>query len=285
MRLPAPLIVNHPDSGKRVSIRHQSLPFWPWLLVGTAWAVTLLAVFTGHTEWGDHHYLLHDSGLPLFSALGFFLVSWQVMILAMMVPSLAPLLRQMTSGVPASTRRPGATAMFLLFLVGYDLIWTAFGCVAFFGDAMLHELVENWSWLGAHDTIIATGALALAGVYQFTPGKARFLMACQTLSQAPSQRADMTRLDTACRAGAGAGCAHLGSCWALMLVMFGVGMGSLVWMAALTGVMASEQVLRSRALALRWPVGLIFCALAVLTVALPAETPGRLGLAGLLPFW
>jgi predicted metal-binding membrane protein len=275
MRLPAPLIINHPDSGKRVSIRQESLPFCPWLLVGTAWAVTLLAVFTGHTEWGDHHYLLHDSGLPLFSALGFFLVSWQVMILAMMIPSLTPLLRQMTSGVPKSTRTPGATAM---FLVGYDLIWMAFGCVAFFGDALVHALVENWSWLGAHDTIIATGALALAGVYQFTPGKARFLMACQ----APSQRADMTGLDAACRAGAGAGRAHLGSCWALMLAMFGVGMGSLVWMAALTGVMASEQLLRSRALALRWPVGLIFCALAVLTVA---ETPGRLGLAGLLPFW
>jgi predicted metal-binding membrane protein len=276
MRLPAPLLINHRDSGKRVSIRHESLPFWPWLLVGTAWAVTLLAVFTGHTEWGDHHYLLHDSGLPLFSALGFFLVSWQVMILAMMVPSLAPLLRQMTSGVPESTRTPGAIAM---FLAGYDLIWTAFGCVAFFGDALLHELVENWSWLASHDTIIATGALALAGIYQFTPGKARFLMACQ----APAQRADVTRLDAACRVGAGAGRAHLGSCWALMLAMFAVGMGSLVWMVALTGVMMAEQLLRTRALALRWPVGLTFCALAVLALALSAAASGRFGLAGLLP--
>jgi predicted metal-binding membrane protein len=278
MRLPAPLFIDHRDQEKPDQTYRGSLPFWPWLLVVAAWAVTLLAMLTRHTEWGDHHYLLRDSGLPLFSALGFFLVSWQVMILAMMVPSLTPLLRQMTSGVPESTRAPGAIAM---FLAGYDLIWTAFGCVAFFGDALIHSLVENWSWLGSHDTIIATGALALAGVYQFTPVKARFLTACQ----APSQRADVSRLDASCRAGAGAGRAHLGSCWALMLAMFGVGMGSLVWMAALTGVMAAEQFLRTRALALRWPVGLIFCALAVLTVALPAQTPGRLGLAGLLPFW
>jgi len=240
--------------------------------------VTLLAVSTRHTEWGDHHYLLQASGLPIVSALGFFLVSWQVMILAMMVPSLTPLLRQMTSGDGVSTRAPGAIAM---FLAGYDLIWTAFGCVAFFGDALIHNLVEKWSWLGSHDTIIATGALALAGVYQFTPVKARFLRVCQ----APSQRTDMTCLDDACRSGAGAGCSHLGSCWALMLAMFGVGMGSLVWMAALTGVMTAEQFLRAHALTLRWPVGLIFCALAVLTVALSAAPPGRFGLAGLRPFW
>jgi predicted metal-binding membrane protein len=273
--------MNQRDSGNRSTTYRRSLPLWLWLLVGVAWAVTLVAVFTGHTEWGDHHYLLRDSGLPFFSALGFFLVSWQVMILAMMVPSLTPVLRQMTSGVPESTREPGAIAM---FLAGYDLIWTAFGCVAFFGDALIHSLVKNWSWLGAHDTIIAMGVLALAGVYQFTPGKAHFLLACQ----APSQRADMSPLDnvdTASRAGASAGRSHLGSCWALMLAMFGVGMGSLVWMAALTGVMVAEQLLQTRALAFRWPVGLIFCALAVLTVALPAQTPGHLGLAGLQPFW
>jgi predicted metal-binding membrane protein len=278
MRLPAPLFINHRDQENPEQTYRGSLPFWPWLLVVAAWAIALLAVFTGHTEWGDHHYLLQTSDLPFFSALGFFLVSWQVMILAMMFPSLTPLLRQMTSGDGVSAREPGAIAM---SLAGYDLVWTAFGCVALLGDALLHRLVENWSWLGSHDMIIATGLLALAGVYQFTPVKARYLRACQ----APSQRADLTRLDDACRFGAGAGCAHLGSCWALMLAMFGVGMGSLVWMAALTGVMAAEQFLRARALALRWPVGLIFCALAVLTVALPAAPPGRFGLAGLLPFW
>jgi predicted metal-binding membrane protein len=276
MRLLAARPMNRRDSRKSISTYRWNLPLW--LLIGSAWAITVLAVLTRHTEWGDHHYLLRDSGLPLFSALGFFLISWQVMILAMMVPSLTPLLRQMTSGVPECTRVPGALAR---FLVGYDLIWTGFGCVAFFGDALVHGLVENWSWLGAHDTIIATGLLALAGVYQFTPVKARFLTACQ----ASSQRTDMTCLDNACRSGAGAGYAHLGSCWALMLAMFGVGMGSLVWMAALTGVMAAEQFLRARALTLRWAVGLIFCALAVLTVALPAAPPGRFGLAGLLPFW
>ena len=33
----------------------------------------------------------------------------------------------------------------------------------------------------------------------------------------------------------------LGCCWALMLVMFGVGIGSLAWMAALAGIMTIEK--------------------------------------------
>jgi predicted metal-binding membrane protein len=281
MRLLAPRLIkliNPRDSGRRAPASHWSLPLW--LLVGVAWVVTLLAVVSRHTEWGDHHYLLRDSGFPFFSALGFFLVSWQVMILAMMGPSLTPLLRQMTSGVPASTRAPGAIAMFLMLLAGYDLIWTAFGCVAFFGDALVHGLVENWSWVGAHDTIIAIGLLAIAGVYQFTPRKTRFVMACWDESHGFSwpQRADMNRLDAASRAGARTGYAHLGSCWALMLVMFGLGMGSLVWMVALTGVMMAEQVGGPRAIALRWLVGAIFCALAALMLALP----DRAGVARLL---
>ncbi len=32
-----------------------------------------------------------------------------------------------------------------------------------------------------------------------------------------------------------------GCCWALMLVMFGLGMSSLAWMAVLTGVMVVEK--------------------------------------------
>jgi predicted metal-binding membrane protein len=287
MRFPAGLQTHKRNSAKS----EERSPTYPrsvvlWLLVGAAWAVTLLAVFTRHTEWGDHHYLLQASGLPFVSALGLFLASWQVMILAMMVPSLAPLLPQM-SGAYNPARAPGSHALFLLFLAGYDLVWTAFGCAAFFGDALLHELVESWSWLGTHDAIIATGLLGLAGVYQFTLRKTRFQIACRAEAYAFSQlqRAEMSRLDTAGRAGARTGLTHLGSCWALMLALVGLGMGSLVWMAALTGVMLAEQLCGPRANTLRWSVGVVCLALAVLTLAPPATLPDRFELAGPQFFW
>jgi predicted metal-binding membrane protein len=281
MRLPAILVVKQRYAEKRASAQRWSPLPWLWLLVSAAWAATLLAVITRHTEWGDHHYLLQASGLPFVSALGFFLASWQVMILAMMVPCIAPLLCQSTAAARTCANPRGSLAM---CLAGYDLVWTAFGCAAFLGDAFIHHLVASWSWLEVHQTIIATGLLAVAGAYQFTPHKGRHMRTCQgeLAGSSESQRADMARLDTAGRAGARHGRSHLGSCWALMLAMFGVGMGSLVWMVALTGVMVAEQLIGSRAL--RWAVGVIFCALAILTLALPATLSDRAGLAGSLLF-
>jgi predicted metal-binding membrane protein len=44
--------------------------------------------------------------------------------------------------------------------------------------------------------------------------------------------------------GARHGLSCLGCCWALMLVMFATGVGSLAWMLALTGVMVIEKTTR-----------------------------------------
>jgi predicted metal-binding membrane protein len=41
------------------------------------------------------------------------------------------------------------------------------------------------------------------------------------------------------------GADSIGCCWALMLVMFGIGVGNLGWMAALTGVMLGEAMMPS----------------------------------------
>jgi predicted metal-binding membrane protein len=59
----------------------------------------------------------------------------------------------------------------------------------------------------------------------------------------------------------------LGCCWALMLVMFATGVGSLVWMLGLTAVMVAEKTTRIGASLVR-PVALALVAGGVL-VALP----------------
>jgi predicted metal-binding membrane protein len=61
----------------------------------------------------------------------------------------------------------------------------------------------------------------------------------------------------------------LGCCWALMLVMFGIGVGSLAWMAALAGVMVVEKTIPGG----RWlsPIsGIVLVLLAVLSLVRPA---------------
>src|SRR5947209_5951999 len=96
---------------------------WPWLLVVAAWAVLVLAWLTHQTYLLDHHYLLQASGLPWLAAFEVFLLCWQIMTVAMMLPSSMPMVRLV---VYAGRRQARAIAVPLAFLSGYGVIWTAF---------------------------------------------------------------------------------------------------------------------------------------------------------------
>src|SRR6185437_12998558 len=117
------------------------LAHWPWLLVVCAWALVLLATWAHQSYLINHDYLIQESGLPWIAALIFFLICWQVMIAAMMLPSSLPLISRFTRAV-----RPLHTSI-IAFLAGYAFIWTAFAAVAFLGDTGIHLLVNHWSWL------------------------------------------------------------------------------------------------------------------------------------------
>ncbi len=110
----------------------------PWLLVAVAWAVLVLATLTHQTFLLDHHYLLQASGLPWLAALEVFLLCWQVMTVAMMLPSSMPMVQLL---VYAGRRQERPAAIPLAFLAGYGVIWTAFAAGAFVGDTLVHRLV------------------------------------------------------------------------------------------------------------------------------------------------
>lgn len=212
--------------------------FWPWLLVLAAWALALLATWTHQSYLINHDYLIIESGLPWAAALLLFLVFWQVMTAAMMFPSSLPRLAHVvqTSSSPSSHPHRVIAA----FLVGYAAIWTGFGAVAFLGDTGIHQLVRSWPWLALHPWLIGTVTFALAGAFQCTPFKQRALRACRRSAEYLKGSA-CTESENAWSSGLRYGQCCLGSCWALMLVMFGIGAGSLVWMGALAGVMVIEK--------------------------------------------
>ena len=67
------------------------LPPAPILIaIAVAWMVTVLAQLSGRGVLLEHGHLA-EGGLPLWAALGLFLVAWQLMIVAMMLPATAPL--------------------------------------------------------------------------------------------------------------------------------------------------------------------------------------------------
>jgi predicted metal-binding membrane protein len=179
----------------------------------------------------------HTHAGSFWLAFALFLVAWQAMIVAMMLPSSLPLVRLFSL---ASARAPGRGRALLAFLSGYALVWTAFGAVAFAGDALVHRLIADNAGLRAHQSMIVAGVLALAGAAQFTPLKDRCLTECRH----PGAFL-MRHYRRGTRGGFMLGRRHglfcLGCCWALMLVMFVAGVADLIFMGALTVLMVYEK--------------------------------------------
>jgi predicted metal-binding membrane protein len=160
------------------------------------------------------------------------------MIVTMMLPSSMPTLGMFRQVNRANAGGGGATAA---FLAGFAATWTLFGVIAFTGDILVHQLIHHWSWLAWHPWTIAGITLLTAGAFQFSSSKERCLAECRTPSAlfACHYRRGYAG---AWRLGLKHGKHCLGSCWGLMLVMFGLGMGNVVWMAGLTDVMLLERV-------------------------------------------
>jgi predicted metal-binding membrane protein len=210
-------------------------PTLVWV-IAAAWAVAVTAQATGQ-ERLLHHDALIEGGQPLWVALGLFLLAWQLMIAAMMLPSSLPLIRLFGR---VATNQPRPLSAKAAFLGGYTALWSGFGVAAFLGDLGIHQLVDRWHWLAAHPSTIRGAALVLAGVFQFSSLKDRCLTVCRHPAAylLPRYRRGV---GAAFRLGAGHGVFCVGCCWALMLVAFAAGVANLWWMAALTAVMVLEK--------------------------------------------
>jgi len=144
--------------------------------------------------------------------------------------------------VYAGRKQARPVAIPLAFLAGYAVIWTAFAAGAFLGDTLVHRLVDLWPWLAVHTWLIGAVMFAIAGLFQFSPLKERCLDMCRT-PLGFFMHYYHKGVGTAWQLGLRHGGFCLGCCWALMLVMFGVGVGNLAGMAALTGIMVIEKTI------------------------------------------
>lgn len=203
------------------------------------WGITALAGLTGLGGLMNHDALIHGgtSGPPpLWLAVAGFLVAWQVMLAAMMVPASAPAIGIVGRELATRARPLLESAE---FVAAFAAVWALFGLAAFAGDWVLHHVVDATPWLAARPQLIQGGVLAIAGVYQLTPWKRRGLAACRH-PYGVAACCDPAATRPGLRAGMRHGLDCLAASWALMLLMFAVGPSDLAWMVALTGIMAYE---------------------------------------------
>jgi predicted metal-binding membrane protein len=177
-----------------------------------------------------------SSGMAL-GTLGWFVITWIVMMAAMMLPSLSP-----TVALYARMTRGRGLDAALLFTAAYVLVWGGAG-VAAYGLFAAGRAV-----FGHVGSEVAAGVVALAAVYQLTPLK----NACLTKCRGPlgfilgSWREGRTG---ALEMGAKHALWCLGCCWALMAALFALGIMSLTWMAIVAALIALEKTLPWRRLA------------------------------------
>jgi predicted metal-binding membrane protein len=237
------------------------------ILIGSLGALALLA-WASLWWWEGSPYrafLGHQGGvgpIPLEAVL--FSLGWVLMIVAMMLPSSIPLV--ITFAVLVRRRR-APIQLVLLLLAGYLVVWTGFGLAAWILDRGIHAAVDALPWLAEHPQLILGTTLLAAGLWQFSPIRDRCLDECRSPLGFVANR---WRGTSARRESFLMGVAHgafcVGCCWSLMLVMFGVGVGSLLLMLVLGGLTAIEKNLPSGR-RLTHPLGIALVLLAVYAVA------------------
>ena len=166
-------------------------------------------------------------------------VMWAVMMVGMMSASAAPVLL-LFAEMQRRRPEPGARLAVPLFGLGYIALWLGFSVCAALAQWALHEGALLSSTMAAASPRLGGAILIAAGVYQLTPAKGACLRQCQS---------PVGFLMTNWRDGPGGafqmGLRHgrfcLGCCWALMCVLFTVGVMNLIWVAALTAFILIEK--------------------------------------------
>ncbi len=193
--------------------------------------------YLDHGQLGEIALFAGTSSLVLPVTL--YIAGWTLMTVAMMLPTTLPLLeifRRLT--MP----RPERSQLMALLITGYLGVWAGFGVVAHLADWVLHEIVDRSAWLEANAWAIGAVTLLLAGGFQFTRLKYRCLDKCRApLSFVMEHWRGHHDQRNALSLGINHGIFCVGCCWALMLLMFGVGVGNVGWMLALAAVMTVEK--------------------------------------------
>ncbi len=172
---------------------------------------------------------------------GLMLVMWAVMMASMMLPSAAPMVvayDRLDRASAAADRAGGSTR---LFVAGYLAVWAIFGVGASGLQWLLHDRAVVDAMGVAMSPMVAGTMLLAAGIFQFTPLKDVCLGKC---------RSPMGFLMTSWREGRGGafvmGLHHggycVGCCWALMALLFVIGIMNLAWVSVLAGFVLVEKV-------------------------------------------
>ncbi len=195
--------------------------------------------------WRHHGAMAMDAAMPRLMSwcladLGAAASMWGVMMIAMMVPSAAPVLLLYASVQRNQREQAKPATPTGLFAAGYLLVWIAWSLLAATLQWALQSLLLLSPQLSAGSRTLGAAFLILAGAYQLTPWKDACLAHCQS-----PLGFLLTRWREgpwgALRMGLHHGAYCVGCCWALMGLLFVGGVMNLLWVAALAAFVLLEK--------------------------------------------
>ncbi|MGH8645552.1 MAG: DUF2182 domain-containing protein [Gammaproteobacteria bacterium] len=167
-------------------------------------------------------------------------VMWAVMMVAMMVPSVAPLILMFARAnrQKGGNRVVGSAGILLL---GYLLVWMGFSILAALAQWRLHTAALLSSMMVSTSSVFGGLLLVAAGVFQFTPLKHACLVHCRSpLGFLISQWREGQWGSLVMGLKHGAYC--VGCCWILMTLLFVAGVMNLLWVAAIAIFILVEKI-------------------------------------------
>lgn len=189
--------------------------------------------------------MAHDMVMPQMHSWGaiellLLFVMWTVMMVAMMVPSVAPLVLMFAR----ANRRKGSgrgvgSAGTLLF--GYLLAWMGFSVLATLAQWMLHSAALLSPMMVTTSSILGGLLLVAAGTFQFTPLKRACLVRCRSplsFLMLNWQEGHWGAFVMGLKHGAYC----VGCCWMLMASLFVTGVMNLLWVGAIAVFVLVEKI-------------------------------------------
>ncbi len=168
-------------------------------------------------------------------------VMWAVMMVAMMVPSTAPVVLVFAAVNRGRRQQQGPFVPTGAFLLGYMVVWSGFSALATLGQWGLHAAALLSPTMVSTSPLLGGALLLAAGVFQWTPLKHACLAHC---------RSPLGFIMSEWREGIGGalvmGLKHgaycVGCCWFLMGLWFVAGVMNLLWVAIIAAFVLVEKV-------------------------------------------
>jgi predicted metal-binding membrane protein len=165
---------------------------------------------------------------------------WSVMMVGMMAPTALPMLL-VFAPAQATRGQKSLSLPTLAFGLGYVGVWTGFSAGATLAQYELHRAALLSPAMASSSTRLTGAILLAAGAYQLTHWKAKCLMHCRSpLGFFMTNWRD--GVWGAFQMGFRHGAYCLGCCWALMCLLFVVGIMNLLWIGILTGFVLIEKI-------------------------------------------